>query len=239
MPSVLIDRPGSTSLPAYLAVPPTGAGPWPGVVVIQEVFGLNDDIREHADRLAAAGYLAVAPDLYAPRRAARCLLATFRALMAGAGDPFDRIELARQWVLGRDDCSGRVGVIGFCLGGGFALLTAGRGFDAASVNYGMVPADVAAVLTGACPVVASYGARDRSMGDGPARLGTALAANGVPHDVVVYPQAGHGFLSRHNTGPLAPLLRVSGLGYDHHSAEDAWRRILAFFALHLRAAAPG
>ena len=58
----------ATTLPgdvnAHLAVPPVGAGPWPGVVVLHEAFGLNDDIRQQADRLAAAGYLALAPDLY-------------------------------------------------------------------------------------------------------------------------------------------------------------------------------
>jgi len=76
----------ATSLPgdvkAHLAVPPVGAGPWPGVIVLHESFGLNDDIRQQADRLAAAGYLALAPDLYSAGGAWRCIRATFAALAA-------------------------------------------------------------------------------------------------------------------------------------------------------------
>ena len=68
MPEIEID-----GLDAHLAVPPTGEGPWPGVVVLHEMFGLNDDIRAQADRLAAAGYLALAPDLYTAGGALRCL----------------------------------------------------------------------------------------------------------------------------------------------------------------------
>ena len=69
----------------HVVTPPVGDGPWPGVVVLHEAFGLNDDIREHAGRLAAAGYLAVAPDLFRGRGMRRCLVATFKALSAERG----------------------------------------------------------------------------------------------------------------------------------------------------------
>jgi carboxymethylenebutenolidase len=109
------------------------------VVVIQDALGLSDDIREQADRLAAAGYLALAPDLYSGR-GLRCVLATLRASRSGEGSAYADIEAARRHLVEREDCTGRVGVIGFCMGGGFALLSAPRyDFAAASVNYGEVP----------------------------------------------------------------------------------------------------
>ena len=228
----------ATTLPgdvkAHLAVPPVGDGPWPGVVVLHESFGLNDDIRQQADRLAAAGYLAVAPDLYSAGGAWRCIRATFTALTRGHGKAFDDIEAARTWLAAREDCSGRVGVIGFCMGGGFALLTAARGFDASAPNYAHLPKDLDGVLRGACPVIASYGAKDRTLRGTAAKLEAALHRGGVEHDVHEYPDAGHSFFSRHNTGPLNPVMRVTGLAFHQPSAEDAWGRILRYFEVHLK-----
>lgn len=222
-------------LPGHLATP-AGEGPWPGVVVIHEASGLNDDIRGIADRFAERGYLAVAPDLFSWDKRMACVRAAFRDLTAGSGRTFDDLDAARSFLAARDDCTGRVGVVGFCLGGGFALLAAPRpGFDAASVNYGRVPDDAERLLAGACPIVASYGGRDRQLRQHPARLDKALTGAGVEHQVKVYPDAGHSFLNR-NSGMLAMVLsKVFGVGYHGPSAEDAWGRIVAFFDLHLRA----
>lgn len=230
---------GDTDLPAYLALPPVGTGPWPAAVVVHDAFGLTDHTREHADRLAAAGYLAVVPDLYGRGSAVRCVRQTFRELGARRGRAFDDLEAVRTWAASRPDTTGKVGVIGFCMGGGFALALVDRGFDAAAPNYGTVPEDLDARLGGACPVVASYGGRDRALRGAAARLEAALAGAGVPHDVKEYPDAGHGFMDRLNAGPAVVALRVAGLGYHHPSAEDAWARILRFFAEHLGDGAPG
>ncbi len=230
MPDLRFPTP-TGELGAYLARP-IGEGPHPGVVVIQDVRGLSDDLREQADRLAAAGYLAFAPDLYSGR-GIRCVVATLRASRSGKGAAFDEIEAARGFLAAREDCTGRIGIIGFCLGGGFALLCAPRGFQVASVNYGEVPTD-AERLAGACPIVGSYGGRDLAFRGRAARLEQALTAADVMHDIKEYPDAGHAFLNRINSGPLlTPLLHVGGLGYHHPSAEDAWRRILVFFAERL------
>jgi carboxymethylenebutenolidase len=141
-------------LRGYLATPGT-AGPWPGVVVIHEAFGLVDDIRAHADTLASEGYLAFAPDLYSYGFAPRCLLAAFRTMFTGGGGrAVADIEAARDFVLSQPECSGKVGVIGFCMGGAFAILAATRGFDAAAPNYGLVPRHAEEALRGSCPVVA-------------------------------------------------------------------------------------
>jgi carboxymethylenebutenolidase len=224
----------SGELRAYLAVP-HGDGSWPGVVVIQDSLGLSDDIREQADRLGAGGYLAFAPDLYSGRGIG-CVLATLKASRSGKGQTYDDIEAARRWLVERDDCTGQVGIIGFCMGGAFALLSAPKyDFAAASVNYGEVPENAVERLRGACPIVASYGRRDRTLNGRPQRLERALTELGVAHDIKEYPDAGHSFMNRINVGwAFGPLLHLSGFDYHHPSAEDSWRRIFAFFDEYLR-----
>ena len=108
-------------LPGYLAVP-EGEGPWPGVVILFEALGATEDMREQADRFAAQGYLALLPDLYRGAPWLRCVTKAMRDMRAGRGATYDAIEAARAWLAGRDDCTGDVGVCGFCLGGGFALM---------------------------------------------------------------------------------------------------------------------
>ena len=218
---------------AYLAVPHGSEGPWPGVVVIHEAFGLNADIRGHADRLAALGYLALAPDLLDGKLWVRCIQSMFRQITAGSGPAFEVLDACRGWLAGRPDCTGKTGVIGFCMGGGFALMCAPReGYSAAAVNYGVVPSDAESALAGSCPVVGSYGARDTMGVSHPQRLEAALTALGVPHDVKVYPEAGHSFMSP-KPAVLAPLTALARLQYDKGAAEDAWQRIFAFFGTHL------
>ncbi|HWB66425.1 MAG TPA: dienelactone hydrolase family protein [Mycobacteriales bacterium] len=220
------------TLRGYLATP-DGTGPWPGVVVIHEAFGLTDDIRRQADRFAAEGYLAFAPDLYSYGFAPKCLVATMRVMFRGGGGrAVDDIEAARAFLVARDDCTGKVGVAGFCMGGAFAILAATRGFDAAAPNYGLVPKDAETALRGACATVGSYGAKDTGLRGSAQRLERALTNLGIDHDVKEYPNAGHGFMTEH-TGNWWWAERIPMMGYVEDAADDAWSRMFAFFGKHL------
>lgn len=219
--------------PGYLAVPAISPGPWPAVVVIHEAFGLNDDIRAKADEFAARGYLALAPDLFDGRSWIRCIRSAFGQLWTGRGPAFTALDAARTFLAARPDCTGKTGVIGFCLGGGFALLCAPRpGFDVAAVSYGDVPKDAETVLAGACPVVGSFGGRDPMGTQHPERLQRALEVLEVPHDVKVYPGSGHRFMTE-SEGVSAVFARIGKMSYQPDDAADAWQRIFAFFGTYL------
>jgi carboxymethylenebutenolidase len=226
----------SGSVSAYLATPQpavSGSGPWPGVVVVHDLFGLGDDIRAIADRFATAGYLAVAPDLYARGGFRRCVRTVMRDLQRGQGRACDDIDAARTMLAEREDSTGKVGVAGFCLGGGFAIIGASRGFHVSAPYYGQVFPDES-ILDDACPMVASFGGRDRMLRGCADKMEAALTKRDVPHDVKEYPRARHGFANRKSLGPLHILTRVLGVGYDHEASEDAWQRVLTFFAEHLK-----
>ena len=127
------------------------------------------------------------------------------------------------------------------MGGSFALLLAPRGaYEASAPNYGNVPKDVDELLAGACPIVASFGRKDPLLREAGAKLERALSVNGVQHDVKVYAEASHGFLNKHDPGdvplPFRILEKIMGVGYHGPSAEDAKKRIGAFFDRHLKPA---
>ena len=206
---------------------PEGEGPVPGIVVLHEAFGLTDDIRRIVERFVSEGYATVAPNLYTPGLAPICIARTVLDMARGGGGTVDRIGGVRQWLAARPEVDERrIGVIGFCMGGGFALAAAVRyDFQVASVNYGSVPGETAR-LEGVCPVVASYGEQDRRFLSHAGRLAASLEQLGVAHDVKVYPGVGHSFM---NQGVPPWAGRLMRLGYDEDAAEDSWRRMLVFF----------
>jgi carboxymethylenebutenolidase len=227
--AVAIARQRKGPLPGYLARP-EGAGAAPGVLVIHEVLGLNDNIREITGRFARAGYVALAVDLFAEGNRALCMLrvmgeALLRPLQ-NAG--LQTLRATVDYMQGRPEVDGsRIGVIGFCMGGGFALALACVEGDlqAAASFYGSNPRPLSAVAR-ACPIVGSYPADDLFTRGGAVKLDAALTRYGVPHDIKIYPGARHSFFNDR------------GRSYHAVAAEDSWERTLAFFHEHLGAAAP-
>lgn len=219
-------------LPAVLTVPDAADGPRPGLVMIYEALGMTAEMRRVARDYAAAGYVVALPDLLARGRPrALCVARALRTSRRGAGRELDDLEATRRWLAARPEVDpDRIGTIGFCLGGSFALLLARTGLYRVSAPF--YGGDVR--LARSCPVVASYGGRDRSTRGYPQRLVADLAALGVPHDVRTYPDAGHSFMTRTTglTGRLGPHLPLRA-EYHEASAADAHRRVLAFFAEHL------
>ena len=233
-PVALHDVRITTELNGVIAVP-AGTGPWPAVVMVHEVFGIDEAMRAQLTRLAQAGYVVLMPDLFSRGGARKCLTATFKALTTGTGQAFDDVESAKANLLGRPDTTDKVGVIGFCMGGGFALLLASRGYDASAVNYGMMPKNLDAALEGACPIVGSFGAKDRQLAGAADKLRLALTTKKIDNDVKEYPETGHSFMNPHQAGGpvFGTLLRISGAKPNPEAAADAWSRIENFFGEHL------
>jgi carboxymethylenebutenolidase len=215
---------------------PEGTGPFPVVVVVHEAFGVDQSMRAQVAKLASLGYLAIMPDLFSRGGPRKCLTTTFRALIAQQGQAFDDIAAAKNYAQALPNASGKVGVIGFCMGGSFALVLAGRGYDVSSVNYGRLPANLEKTLAGACPIVASFGKKDKSLKEVAAKLEVSLSSLNIKHDVKEYPSAGHAFLNQFPAGPkfMQPILkRFLGVSDQPEAAADAWLRIDSFFKKQL------
>jgi carboxymethylenebutenolidase len=221
--TIEIDTPAGR-IDALLDIP-DGQGPWPGVVVIHDATGYRADI-------AAAGFVALTPNMFARGGWARCVTRVMRELLTKRGRALDDVLAARDHLQALPECTGRVGIAGFCMGGGFALIMSPKGFGASAPFYGTpLPRQLSETLDGACPVVASLGGRDPLGIGAPKKLQRVLDQKGITNDVKVYPRAGHSFA---NKLPAQPLLRIAGFGYDQAATEDAWARVFAFFGQHLR-----
>lgn len=161
-----------------------------------------------------------------------CVFRAIQALRSGTGPIVDELEEAIARLEAREDVT-RVGAVGFCLGGGFALLLGTlQKVTAAGVYYG--DARPRAELARVCPLVGGYGDRDRRLAPQGRRLIADLDALGKEHDIRIYPDAGHSYLN-HSVGPplswlARPLLQVE---YNEQAAEDSWSRMLPFFQKHL------
>ncbi len=210
---------------AYFARPTQGEN-LPGVIIIHEIFGLNDNIRDIAQRFAEAGYAALAVDLFSHgSNRALCITRVILGMLRNPLKSFSMYDLdaAMRFLKSQPEiASEQIGLIGFCLGGGFALAFAVHSDEvrAASVFYGLPPKPLN-TLQEACPIVASYGADDKFVTRRGEKAVEALRQYGRPVDFKVYEGAGHSFFNdRAKT-------------YRPNAAADAWERTLAWFKEYL------
>jgi carboxymethylenebutenolidase len=233
MTTIQIEAPDGP-IDALLGIP-QGKGPWPGVVVIHDAFGYGPDNELVSQRIAQAGYLALTPNMYARGGRARCITRVMRELLTKRGRALDDILAARDHLQSMSECTRQVGIAGFCMGGGFALIMSPKGFGASAPFYGTpLPRNLSETLDGACPIVASFGNHDPLGIGAPNKLREVTTAKQITADIKAYPGAGHSFA---NKLPAQPLLRVAGFGYNRTVADDAWSRVFAFFGEHLIARA--
>ena len=237
--SQLIRLDDGASMRALLTLPDgeRPSGGWPLILAIHDAFGFSDDIRRIARRFAENGYAALAPAVYDGAGAPfLCVVRTFRDLQARKGAAFERIEAARAHAAALPEIDGdRLGVTGFCMGGGFAIFFAARGgLKVCAPYYGDTPSH-AEQLREICPVVAGFGALDKQFAAQGERLERHLTELGVQHDVKIYPDVGHSYMNDFGEGAMAALMRRTPLhaGYDEEASEDSWRRMLGFFSEHL------
>jgi carboxymethylenebutenolidase len=190
----------------YLAFP-DGSGPHPGVVVIHEAYGVNDNIKKITTRLAENGYVGLAVDLFSDRIRALCMARYMAGMLRGSVDRF-----------GVDDLKG---AIGFCMGGSFAVAWACTDdrLKAIAPYYAVNPRPIAATQR-MCPVVGSYPEKDFTAGAGRA-LEIALTRNKIDHDIKIYPGTRHSFFNEDRGA------------YNKQAADDSWRRVMSFFETHL------
>jgi carboxymethylenebutenolidase len=217
------------SVPVYVATPPSGSGP--GVVVIQEWWGLVPHIKSVCDRFAAEGFVAAAPDLYRGASASNSEPdAAFHLLMEMALDRAAKdMLLTVDDLLARDEVTGdKVGTVGFCMGGGLALKLASVSPKVgAAVSFYGFPREGLSWDLGQCncPVLGHYAEEDDfAPPELVERMKAELDEAGVPNEFYFYPGTEHAFFNDDR-----PEI------YNKEAAELAWRRTLDFFRANLGA----
>jgi carboxymethylenebutenolidase len=216
---------GNDTVTGYLALPERG-GKHPAIIVIHEWWGLNDWVKEQAQKYAGQGYVALAVDLYRGKVAATPDDA--HILMRGLAD--DRglrdLEAAFAYLSTRPDVdAGKIGSVGWCMGGGWSIKLAEDQpkLAACVVNYGSLPSDPAIIAKIHAPVQGNFGADDQGIPATDVRdFEAAMKAAGKPTDIKIYDGAGHAFQNPNNKQ-----------GFRPEAAADAAQRISAFFQKHL------
>ena len=208
----------------FLALPDS-PGPHPGVVVIHEAFGLNDSIKDVARRFADNGHAALAVDLFGDRNRAICMARYMAGMLRGSvknRPGVDDLKLALSHLMTLPEVDPkRVGAIGFCMGGSFAVAWACTDdrLKAIAPFYASNPRPIDAVAR-MCPVVGSYPEKDFTASAG-RTLDAELTRRQIDHDIKVYPDTRHSFFTAKRTQA------------ESDAAEDSWMRVMNFFGTHL------
>ena len=209
----------------YLAKP-GGKGPWPAVIVIQEWWGLDAQTESIADRFAAIGYLAFAPDLYHGEVAQLNDNETATKLVQKYGaTALSDLQSLYNALKKHPDCNGKLGSVGFCFGGRMSLsLGITRPLDAICTFYGGGMQQVFDKLPAIkAPVLGLFGDKDQSIPVGTVeQFDKLLDQIGVEHEVIVYPNSGHAFFR--DSDPAV---------YKPEASRDAWERVQKFFKKNL------
>ena len=213
------------TLPAFIARP-DGDGPFAGVIVVQEWWGLDGHIKDVAQRFAREGFAALAPDLYHGKVTSEPGEAQKLMMSLDMNRASRELTKAADYLASQPFTRGRgIGAIGFCMGGGLALTLAcdSPHIKAAAPFYGVNPSPIDRVANIQGPVFAVYAEHDAWAG--PAvreELARALTQHGKKHEIKVYPGTEHAFFN--NTRPEV---------YREAAAKDAWERVLALFRENL------
>ncbi len=217
---------GNGSIKGYLARPAGGAAKLPGVLVVHENRGLNPYIEDVARRAATAGFVAFAPD-------GLTSVGGYPGSDEKGGQLFGTVDRAKmgedfiaaaRWLKARTDCTGKIGVVGFCFGGGVSNMLAvrlGDELSAAVPFYGgqAAAADVPKIKA---PLLLHYASLDKRINDGWPAYEAALKEHSKTYTMHMYEGANHGF--HNDTTPR----------YDEAAAKLAWQRTLDFFNKYLR-----
>ncbi len=229
--TVTFQRPDGQSVQGYLAEPPSPQGA-PGVVVIQEWWGLNDQIRGVADRYAEQGFRALVPDLYRGKSTVEAAEAEHLMTNLNFGDAAGQDVRGAVQTLNAGG-SAKVGVTGYCMGGALTLLAAVHvpEVDAAVVFYGYPPLEYVDAGKIKAPLMGHWGTRDVIFAiAGVDALESKLQAAQVEYDFHRY-DAQHAFCNETQVGDKKLLPVVE---YEPEAARLAWQRTLSFFERHLR-----
>jgi carboxymethylenebutenolidase len=227
--SVSFKRPDGKSVNGYLAEPAGGKGP--GIVVIQEWWGMNDQIRGVADKLAAAGYRALVPDLYRGKVAVEAKEAEHLMTGLNFGDAAGQdVRGAVQFL---KQASPKVGVTGYCMGGALTILASCNvpEGDAFVPWYGFPPLEYVDASKIKAPLLGHFATRDEFFKIGVVdELEKKLRAAGAKFEFHRY-DAQHAFANETATGDKRP---VKAAEYDAKAADQAWKRTIDFFGKNLR-----